>query len=264
MGVIGTDNKFVSATVKNRWKFITSEFKKNGIEVVNFSSDGDPRYLNTMRQLMSFGKMSLVFNVLCTIDLGVDGTTWQDAGHKINNMKAKFMDYASDLKMGNFMITVNHLQILIQKIPKDQHLLNDSDLNNQDRMNFSLVEKIATENIENLLQKNVNESQGTILYLRLLRFILESFTHENIPALDRLSKSFYVLFVLRLWKYWCFKSSNANMKNFITNESFVSMEINTWILLKLLILCRDKYGAEAFKVYLMNSQRCEEFFRTLR
>jgi hypothetical protein len=54
------------------------------------------------------------------------------------------------------------------------------------------------------------------------------------------------------------------MKNFVTSDAFISIELNVWSLLKLLIRCRDKYGKEYFLVHLMSSQTCENFFRLLR
>lgn len=45
----GTDNKFNYKNVRERWQFIYSGLKKEGIEVLGVGSDGDPRLLKAMR-----------------------------------------------------------------------------------------------------------------------------------------------------------------------------------------------------------------------
>jgi hypothetical protein len=47
-------------------------------------------------------------------------------------------------------------------------------------------------------------------------------------------------------------------------DAFFSFEINTFMLLKLILLCRDTFGNQFFIIFLMNSQICEKLFRILR
>jgi hypothetical protein len=53
-------------------------------------------------------------------------------------------------------------------------------------------------------------------------------------------------------------------ENFITADAFFGTEINVFMLLKLVMLCRDIFGKNYFLVFLMNSQICEKLFRILR
>jgi hypothetical protein len=264
LSIMGTDNKFKSTDVKNRWSYIRREFQKYNITVISYNTDGDSKYLSAMRDMMNYGKMSYVFETLCPINMDGDTLTLQDSPHKVNNLKNMFMDLASNLRMGIHQITVNHLKQLVKECDKNIHLLNRYELDNVDRMNYSIVDKIATENIEFLLQLHVTESRATVVFLRMMRYILEAYTKENLTALERLYKSFYVLFVMRIWKFWCLSSENGSVDNFISQECFVALELNTWGLLKYLLLCRDKYGDSAFKIAKNTSQYCEEYFRELR
>jgi hypothetical protein len=110
----------------------------------------------------------------------------------------------------------------------------------------------------------VSRSNGTIEFLRILRYLLDAFTLPNLTPAERIYKAFYSLFMLRIWRIWCIKSKDANLGNFITYEAFVAIEINCWSLIKLIRLCRNTYGEKAFQIHLFNSQNCEKFFGLLR
>ena len=47
--LMGTDNKFTTESVLQRWKYIVNGCKKNGIDVASFGGDGDSRLLKAMR-----------------------------------------------------------------------------------------------------------------------------------------------------------------------------------------------------------------------
>ncbi|CAF1179965.1 unnamed protein product [Rotaria sordida] len=47
--VYGSDNKFIATDILRRWLYIYNQGFIQGIRVICFSSDGDPRYLRTMR-----------------------------------------------------------------------------------------------------------------------------------------------------------------------------------------------------------------------
>lgn len=56
----GTDNKFDSYDLMNRWMRLFDETSQRGIRIVGFSTDCDPRYLRTMRMMTNF--FSSLFN----------------------------------------------------------------------------------------------------------------------------------------------------------------------------------------------------------
>lgn len=49
LAVFGSDNTGNSKIVIKRWKFIRKLAEENDIEIVGYSSDGDPRCLKAMR-----------------------------------------------------------------------------------------------------------------------------------------------------------------------------------------------------------------------
>jgi hypothetical protein len=262
--VIPTDNRFPSAVVKKRWNYIRSEFKKLGVEVISYASDGDSRYFSVMKNMVNFGTISTVFDTSCPVNMTNENVVFQDTPHKTNNMKNCFMDKASNLRMGNFKISTTHFIILMREVPKNVHLLNESEVSNVDRMDFTVIHKIADENICSLLLQKVSNSAGTVEFLKILRNLLDAFTLPGLSASQRVFRAFYALFMLRIWRCWCMSSSDASLKNFVSYEAFVAIEINSWCLIKLIRQCRDKYGERAFQIHLFNSQNCEHFFGLLR
>lgn len=268
MGVIPTDNRFNTTSVKNRWNFIKSEFEQLGVTVLSYASDGDSRYFSAMKQNVNFGTVTTVFGHQCPLDLfGSDDIYYQDPPHTVKNMKNKLKDPASDLKMGFYNVTVNHLGNLLNnpQVPKNQHLLNECDISNNDPMDWQSVYKISNENLLKLLSMNVEKSQGTVEFLRILRMLLEAFVNKETPVLKRLYNAFFSVFVFRYWKSWILLNNHVKLtENFITAETYFATELNAFMLLKLIMLCRDKFGKHFFIVYLMNSQICEKLFRILR
>lgn len=247
-----------------RWQLTTRELKKRGLNVVAYSSDGDTRYFGAMKRNLKFGQMNMFFNHWCPIDMTGNEVFFQDDAHRCNNCKNRFCDTAISMKMGNFPVTVNHLIVLYNLLPKNVHGLNSSDIHNDDPMNYTVIYKIASDKILKLLENYVINSEATIEYLKMLRMLLDAFMNEELAVTQRIYNSFYVMFAFRYWRSWCMESREDNLSNFITLEGFLAIEMNCWNLLKLVRLCRDVYSDEIFLIFLMNSQICEKFFRQLR
>lgn len=53
--LFGTDNQFDFKDVISRQRFTRTELKKNGIDVLGMSSDGDPKLLKAMKILSRLG-----------------------------------------------------------------------------------------------------------------------------------------------------------------------------------------------------------------
>ncbi|KYM95090.1 hypothetical protein ALC62_14273 [Cyphomyrmex costatus] len=54
LSLFGIDDKFTSEDIIARWKFILKELAKFGINVLGFSSDGDPRLLKAIYFKLEF------------------------------------------------------------------------------------------------------------------------------------------------------------------------------------------------------------------
>jgi hypothetical protein len=130
-------------------------------------------------------------------------------------------------------------------------------------MNHKVVLKLSSDNVLNLLKDKVTDSNGTIQFLTMLRLLNEAFAESNVPVEKRVYNAFYCLIFFRIWKYHCHVSSDMKMDSFVSNESYLAMELNAWNLLKLVIICRV-IGAKFFQPQLAMSQTCEKCFSIVR
>lgn len=56
--IFGTDNKFDFSDAVKRHAFMRSELKKEGIDVLGISTDGDPKLLKAMKIFSELGKFA--------------------------------------------------------------------------------------------------------------------------------------------------------------------------------------------------------------
>lgn len=165
--------------------------------------------------------------------------------------------------MGKFVASISHLRILMNTTTKDAHGLTSTDITGADKMNFRAVLAISNERVESLL-KNVPGSAGTVVYLRVIRYVLQSFTAKDISASERIYFMWYAVFVLRHWRKWILTDCNTRAANFITSNAYICIELNAHALINCVLKCRDTSGEDSFLVWLFNSQTCESFFRKAR
>lgn len=164
--------------------------------------------------------------------------------------------------MGKYVASVSHLKMLLSDKSKDIHRLKSTDLDGSDKMNFDAVLAISDERMETILA-DVAGSEGTVVYLRLIRYALQSFMDENITATRRIYLVWYTVFFLRLWRTWISEDSDCRASNFITANAYMCIELNAHSLVNLIKRCR-KNPDESFLPWLSNSQPCETFFRKAR
>ncbi|XP_058828001.1 uncharacterized protein LOC131687922 isoform X2 [Topomyia yanbarensis] len=86
---------------------------------------------------------------------------------------------------GNYTITMAHLQDLLKRVGKDQHLLTLTDLCSNEKMRFEPTLKIMNPEVRRLLNEHVPGSKGTILLLKIMDQIYTAYTAPDIPALQR-------------------------------------------------------------------------------
>lgn len=110
--------------------------------------------------------------------------------------------------MGKYVASVSHLKMLLSDKSKDIHRLKSTDLDGSDKMNFDAVLAISDERMETILA-DVAGSEGTVVYLRLIRYALQSFMDENITATRRIYLVWYTVFFLRLWRTWISEDSDC-------------------------------------------------------
>lgn len=271
--LFSSDGKYSAENVMNRWKFITSQLAKIGIIVLSIASDSDPRYNSAMRKCTELGYSSDLFG----------NVEWfgsrseikppfyvQDGIHiatKLRNLFLKTKPFPEKLPFGRkYYIQMQHLEFLLKNFPKDRHQLTATVLNPLDRQNFSSVQRIYDIKVIDLLETNVPESEGTIMFLRLLRKIVESYRDTNLAPLERLEMIWYAVFVLRIWRH--FISSEKSLKlgeNFLTHNAYTCVEINAHALVFIILYLKNKKNdSSLFRPDLFDSQPCESFFSQIR
>ena len=87
-----------------------------------------------------------------------------------------------------------------------------------------------------------------------------SFLDKNLTPLDRVYRMWYVVFSLRIWRYWilCDKAYTL-ANNFVTLNVYLCVEINAHALV--LTILRLKLNPNAFNTSQLGSQACETYFR---
>jgi len=261
IGAFPTNNSYTSLDVVKRWNFIAQELEKYDISC-SFSSDGDPRLLAGMKSLTDFGKSVHLdeVNVDVVCDINSKHKCIQDPIHLTNKLKNRLFDSANDIEIGGYPASINHVRILVEtKGLKDQHKLNASDINSndktRDKMNAESTRKICTTEVIKLIEDNVIGSNGTVAYLQVMRAIYNAFIELDVNPLDRLYYGYFAISFMRIWRN---NIPQTEKNNFITANVWTSLELNFTYLLDLVM-----NGKGHFTV-IYNSQSCEELFRTLR
>ncbi|XP_031349112.1 uncharacterized protein LOC116175142 isoform X1 [Photinus pyralis] len=258
-----TDNRFTSQEVVNRWKHITEVCLENGIEICGFSSDGDTRLLKAMKFRTEIPKINLNFPWFQTKLNSTDPLYIQDTVHIGTKLRNCFLNKKINLTIGNYIASKDHLATLIETVSKDQHLLCETHLSGTDNMNFESVEKISHARVQECLAKYVAESQATVAFLKVIRYVLDSFLEKSLKVCDRIYYMWYAVNFLRLWRHFIRSHSALNLStNFITLNAYSCIELNAHAL----ILACQKFYSEPhlFQPWLWSSQPCEKLFRATR
>lgn len=190
LSIFGTNNKFTSGDVINRWNVMEKLASEVGIKILGFSSDGDTRLLKAM-QINAYSQQSSQCYIQDTVHIGT-------------KLRTRLLKPNVILPIGNFLISASHLQELIETYSKDKHLLRRSDLIPEDKMNFRSAEKICAPTVLELL-KHIPESQGTIAFLKSMNYVLTSFLDKSLTVEDRIYRIWYGVYFFRMWRYFILK-----------------------------------------------------------
>jgi len=155
MSIFGTDNRFTYTDVISRWNIINDMALKAGIQILGYSSDEDTRLLKLM-QIQANKKDSLPII-----------TYVQDTVHICTKLRTRLLKPNVILPIGNYEISISHLQKLTETISKDKHLLTMMELSLDDKMNFLSAKKICSEKVTDLLI-TIPENKGTVEILKMM------------------------------------------------------------------------------------------------
>lgn len=151
------------------------------------------------------------------------------------------------------------LELLIRKVPRGVHGLSLSDLDSSDKMNATKGIKLCQERVERALKTlSRRDTEATRLYLRIMRYVYESFSKSDLSESDRLSMAWNATFILRGWK------QNNTANEFVSDNVYQCQEVNCHNLTAIVRSLRDKDKVDTFVPNKMQSQTCEQMFRRLR
>jgi len=282
LACLGTDNKFTALTLMQRWKYIVTECNKRNIAVVSFGGDGDSRIMKCMKVSSRLFNMQCdpftacvpsdnLYNATPTIPnswmewfFATDGVPCfvQDTVHVAVKLKSRLLKPQIVLPIGNYFVDCNHLHTLRSLYGKDKHGLRLKDINHKDKQNFQAVINIT--NTLDLLTC-IPQANGTKSYVKVIKFIIDSYLDKSIEPLQRIEKLWYAIFVLRYWRKWIIINSQYTLRdNFITSNAYCGVELNGHALISFLRMIRDNGDSKSFTPWLLGSQTCESTFRAAR
>lgn len=164
----GTDDKYTSNDVVNRWEYIKRCLSSRNIHVLTVCSDSHSTYNSAMKKMSKIGhQSSIVKTDWFYSGLTLDELTFcvQDLVHigtKLRNFLLRTSYRNQILPFGrNHLINLKHLYDLLELHSKDKHQLTMSILNPVDRQNFESVLRMCNEKVINLLISSVKNSEAT-------------------------------------------------------------------------------------------------------
>lgn len=270
LAMFGSDSKYTSEDVENRWKYITNELSKLNINVLVIASDSDPKYNRAMRLQSTLGFVPVSSDLKwfsCNF-INISGPFYmQDSTHigtKLRNFLLRFRN--KKIPFGpKYSIEIEHLYTLLNTKSKDQHLMTGTTLNPSDRQNFSSVLRMCSENVIVLLKSEIQNSQATVIFLQLMKDVLDSFMDTSLAPLVRISKIWYCVFILRIWKMFIKTHKKYTLKeSFLSSNCYSCIELNAHSLVLCLVYLRENNLPNWFVPQLYSSQACEATFRQLR
>ena len=282
LACMGTDNKFIALSLMQRWKYIVTECNKRNIAVVSFGGDGDSRIMKCMKVSSTLFTQQYDPYAVCipsdnlynaTSAIPNNWAEWffttdsvpcfvQDTVHVAVKLKSRLLKPQIVLPMGNYFADSHHLHTLRSLYGKDKHGLRLKDVNHKDKQNFQAVINIT--NTLNLLS-HIPQASGTRCYVKIIKYVIDSYLDKSIEPLQRIEKSWYAIFVLRYWRKWIILNSHYTLRdNFITSNAYCGVELNGHALINFLRMIRDNGNSSSFTPWLLGSQTCESTFRAVR
>ncbi|CAF4227452.1 unnamed protein product, partial [Rotaria magnacalcarata] len=297
LSAYGTDHKITAIDILKRWLMIYKQFNSKGIRVLGFSTDGDPKYLRAMRLAANYFVKNQILNIYndklsFTVKIPSGWTVWfflspsqlflfmQDGAHVCTKIRNRMLSKTTELTMGHYEVSIQHLYDLIRSKNKIDHNLSISDLNVKDKQNFSSCQKISDDKILNLLMLD-DKCKATYNYLLMLNLLISAYTERRVSFNDRIYYASIVLFYTRMWRIWLYitkpprkrklpeKKKNRkphDSPHFITSNALLCIELNTHYLIYVYLLIEQRILPQSIaeNIYLFSSQPCENVFRNAR
>lgn len=269
--IYGTDNRYTTDNVAKRWNYISDQLLKQGVHVLTISSDSDPKLNGAMRMNSGLGLDSTEYSVNGLFKCGTNKNPpyyVQDPPHmltKLRNLLLTTIDKPNKLLFGKFYIQLKHIEEIVERFGKDKHLLTKDNLYPSDKQNLDSALKICDKKVIDLLKKNVEKSDATVIYLEIMSNVVAAFMNKDMSPIDRIEKMWYSVFVLRMWRKFVEKEPGVTVThNFMSSLCYYCFEQNAHSFIYAILFLRKNKLENLFLPLLFNSQPCESFFRQLR
>ena len=291
LAAYGISNSFKSVDVLNRWLWMFDKSQQSNVRILSFSTDCDPRYLLSMRLATGFFARYTNTSIsdrndALEINIPKNWSSWfymrsrqaffcfQDGVHLCTKLRNRMLSETASMLIGNEEVSINILINLIESKSKLIHGLVKTDIEPKDKQNFSSCLKIVSDDVLVALE-DIDYSQATLVYLRLLRSVMLAYVEHNTSVLDRTYHAWLAVFLCRIWQTWLHIADQKNFsgyysqktKNslFITSPAHFSIELNAHCLVSIcLLVCQHDLPNSVLSISNYNSQSCENTFRLAR
>jgi hypothetical protein len=200
---------------------------------------------------------------------------FQDPAHLCTKLRNRILSDTSSLLIGKEEeVSIEVLMELIENKTKLVHGLVKTDVNPKDRQNFTSCLNLSDDDVLVALE-DIEGSQATRIYLRMLRSIVLAYVEHNTPIIDCIYHSWFGVFLYRIWLTWLNVVDETEMPEchideqindmFITTPAHFSIELNAHSLLGIcLLVAQKKLPGSALSISNYHSQSCESTFRLTR
>ncbi|CAF1482890.1 unnamed protein product [Rotaria sp. Silwood1] len=149
LSAYGVDNKFTAMDILRRWMYIFERCLDKDVRIIGFSTD---------------------------------------PVHIVTKWRNRLLSSTADLYIGNDKISMAHIEQLIDNnsYTKLDHGLTKSDINPKDRQNYNSCIKLISDDVINLLNDSI-DSNGTVVYLTLLKMIVKAYIDKSTSSHERKS-----------------------------------------------------------------------------
>ena len=219
LSAYGVNNKSNAMDILRRWIYMLKNCLDNGVRIIGFSTgifigiivnerffhsqiDADGKYMSAMRLVSGFfAPLSPLIlendEHAFEIDLPEDWTWFflgkkqlflfsQDPVHLVTKWRNRLLSSKAELHFGKYRITKGHIETLIndESLTKLDHGLTNSDINPKDRQNYRSCIKLISDDVIHLLA-DAGDSQGTVIYLKLLQMIVKAYITKSTSVRER-------------------------------------------------------------------------------
>ena len=115
----------------------------------------------------------------------------QDLFHVAVKLKSRLLRPSIVLSFGKYAAGNHHLRIVHNTFAKYQHGLRERDISHKDKQNYEAVIRMTSDSVMEILM-----SMPTVVYLKLMKSITETFLDKSLDCLVRIEKAWHSIFIL--------------------------------------------------------------------